>query len=187
MGRDFFYIVLELIEGGELFDRIVKKDHYSERDARVVMKQMAAAMTAAHAVGVVHRDLKPENILLASKSDDTSIKVADLGFAKIAQGKNTFMTTPCGTPAYVAPEVISGKPYTASCDVWSLGCILYHLLVGCVRKNPPGTRRAPPFPPPFTRTPPTHTTRHTTQTASRPLTTRARTKCSSSFARGTIR
>ena len=142
--------MLELIEGGELFDRIVKKDHYSERDARVVMKQMAAAMTAAHAVGVVHRDLKPENILLASKSDDTSIKVADLGFAKIAQGKNTFMTTPCGTPAYVAPEVISGKPYTASCDVWSLGCILYHLLVGCVPHS--ARMRRAPAPPPHTHT-----------------------------------
>ena len=128
--RDYFYIVLELIEGGELFDRICKKDHYTERDARVVMHQLASAIATAHMRGVCHRDLKPENILLASQRDDTTIKIADLGFAKVTHGKNDLLTTPCGTPGYVAPEVISGKPYNASCDVWSLGVILYILLVG---------------------------------------------------------
>ncbi len=118
------------------------------------MKQLASAIAAAHAAGVVHRDLKPENILLASPTDDTSLKIADLGFAKIAQGKNMMLTTPCGTPGYVAPEVISGKPYAAGCDVWSLGVILYILLVGCVcwRAGRARRRRAIisrcPLPPP---------------------------------------
>jgi serine/threonine protein kinase len=78
----------------------------------------------------VHRDLKPENILLASKEDDTSVKIADLGFAKVLQGMNQMMHTACGTPGYVAPEVISNKPYTAACDVWSLGVIFFILLCG---------------------------------------------------------
>jgi serine/threonine protein kinase len=125
--------VLELIQGGELFERIQKKDHYSERDARVIMSQLASAMAAAHLRNICHRDLKPENILLASKTDDTSLKIADLGFAKILKGKNQMLSTPCGTPGYVAPEVICEAPsYTVACDVWSLGVILFILLCGCV-------------------------------------------------------
>jgi calcium/calmodulin-dependent protein kinase I len=123
--------VLELIEGGELFERIQKKDHYSERDARLIMQQLASAMAVAHMRNICHRDLKPENILLASKTDDTSLKVADLGFAKVLKGKNQLLSTPCGTPGYVAPEVIAGNPsYTVACDVWSLGVILFILLCG---------------------------------------------------------
>jgi len=125
-------MVLELIEGGELFDRISEKDHYTERDARLVMKQLASGIAAAHMRNIVHRDLKPENILLISRKDDSTLKIADLGFAKITYNKNAVMQTPCGTPGYVAPEVISGRPYTCACDVWSLGVILYILLVGCV-------------------------------------------------------
>ncbi len=121
---------MELVEGGELLDRIVKKSHYSERETRAVVLQMAQGIANAHALHICHRDLKPENVLLLSKSDDTHIKLADLGFAKISAGVNSLMTTPCGTPGYVAPEVISQKPYTAACDVWSMGVIIYILLVG---------------------------------------------------------
>ncbi len=128
--KNHFYIVLELVEGGELLDRIVKKSHYSERETRAVVLQMAQGIASAHALHICHRDLKPENVLLLSKSDDTHIKLADLGFAKISAGVNSLMTTPCGTPGYVAPEVISQKPYTAACDVWSMGVIIYILLVG---------------------------------------------------------
>jgi serine/threonine protein kinase len=142
--------VLELIEGGELFDRIQKKDHYTERDARVIMTQLANAMACAHMRNICHRDLKPENILLASKTDDTSLKVADLGFAKVLKGKNQLLSTPCGTPGYVAPEVIAqGTPsYTVACDVWSMGVILFILLCGCVwapRGGPPRAPRAAPL------------------------------------------
>jgi serine/threonine protein kinase len=151
--RDYYYIVLELIEGGELFERIQKKDHYSERDARIIMSQLASAMACAHMRNICHRDLKPENILLASKTDDTSLKIADLGFAKVLKGKNQLLSTPCGTPGYVAPEVIAnGTPsYTVACDVWSLGVILFILLCGCapLHPQPPPPSVSPPFPAPF--------------------------------------
>jgi calcium/calmodulin-dependent protein kinase I len=127
-----FYLVLELITGGELFDRICEKERYTEREARACIVQLAAAIQFAHARGVVHRDLKPENILLKSRNNDTSIKLADLGFAKVLSSPTDTMTTPCGTPGYVAPEVLMGRAYTASCDIWSLGVIFYILLCGCV-------------------------------------------------------
>jgi serine/threonine protein kinase len=129
---EYFYIVLELVTGGELFDRICQKSHYSEREARAVFKQMVSAIATAHQRHICHRDLKPENVLLASRTDDTTIKLADLGFAKILPQSNSLMLTPCGTPGYVAPEVIStpAQGYTAACDVWSMGVILYILLVG---------------------------------------------------------
>ena len=138
--------MLELIEGGELFERIQKKDHYTERDARVIMKQMASAIATAHLRGICHRDLKPENVLLASKTDDTSLKIADLGFAKVLKGKNQMLSTPCGTPGYVAPEVIAASPsYTVACDVWSLGVILFILLCGCVAQARIALRAFAPF------------------------------------------
>ena len=80
--------------------------------------------------GVAHRDLKPENIILKTRTDDTSIKIADLGFAKLFTPAAPLMKTPCGTPGYVAPEILSGKPYTCQGDIWSLGVIFYILLCG---------------------------------------------------------
>jgi calcium/calmodulin-dependent protein kinase I len=130
--KNYFYIVLELVTGGELFDRICQKDHYSEREARAVFKQMVSGIATAHQRHICHRDLKPENVLLSSKTDDTTIKLADLGFAKILPAANSLMMTPCGTPGYVAPEVIASpaRGYSAACDVWSMGVILFILLVG---------------------------------------------------------
>ncbi len=129
--RDYFFIVIELISGGELFDRICEKARYSEREARKVMWLMTSAVAYAHGKGIIHRDLKPENVLLKSKEDDTSIKLADMGFAKILTRPNQMMSTPCGTPGYVAPEVITTNPqYGPKCDIWSLGVIFYILLCG---------------------------------------------------------
>jgi serine/threonine protein kinase len=92
------YIVMELVVGGELFDRIVNKEKYTEREARDVIRQLANAIAFAHSVGVAHRDLKPENILLKSRDDDTSFKIADMGFAKVfpPEKQDIRMTTPCG-------------------------------------------------------------------------------------------
>lgn len=128
--KDYFYLCMEIITGGELFDRICEKEKYSEREARVLMFQLASGLAFAHGKGVVHRDLKPENILLRGKDDDTSIKLADLGFAKVITSPTQLMSTPCGTPGYVAPEVISGSKYTLACDMWSMGVIFYILLCG---------------------------------------------------------
>lgn len=128
--KDHFFLVMELITGGELFDRICEKERYTEREARDLVRQLVEAIAYAHSRGVVHRDLKPENILLKSRTDDTSIKLADLGFAKVISSQNPMMTTPCGTPGYVAPEILSGKPYTSKVDIWSLGVIFYILMCG---------------------------------------------------------
>jgi len=122
-----YYIVTELMSGGELFDRIVAKEFYSENDAQKVVQTLAICLKYMHDKDIVHRDLKPENILLKDKTDDAAIKIADFGFARhIKDGCHTA----CGTPGYVAPEIITGKVYGKSVDVWSLGVIIYILLCG---------------------------------------------------------
>jgi len=120
-------MVLELLRGGELFDRIVKKRHFSESQAASVMQSVIMAIQYLHKVGVVHRDLKPENLLYATKDEDSPLKVTDFGLAKFTQVK---MATACGTPGYVAPEILSGRPYGPEVDLWSSGVILYILLCG---------------------------------------------------------
>jgi serine/threonine protein kinase len=123
------YLVMDLVTGGELFDRIVAKGHYSERDAADLTVKVTQAVQYLHSIGVVHRDLKPENLLYASPADNAEIKVADFGLAKIVSDSQVMVTT-CGTPGYVAPEVLQNKGYDAQVDVWSIGVILYILLCG---------------------------------------------------------
>jgi len=121
------YMVLEILRGGELFDRIVKRRFFSESQAAQVVQSVVAAISYLHKIGVVHRDLKPENLLYATKEDDSIIKLTDFGLAKFTKVK---MATACGTPGYVAPEILSGKPYGPEVDLWSIGVILYILLCG---------------------------------------------------------
>lgn len=106
---EHFYFVLEKISGGELFDRIVKKTFYSEVEARHLAKVLLEAIKYCHDHNIAHRDLKPENILMVSNEDDAELKIVDFGFAAITHG-NT-LTTQCGTPGYIAPEILSGKPH----------------------------------------------------------------------------
>ena len=123
-------LVLELVTGGELFDKIVEKGNYTEKDAANTLMTLCDALEHLHAKGVVHRDLKPENILLASKGDNAPIKVADFGLARVMK-KGDVMKTACGTPGYVAPEVLQNKGYdSGAVDMWSTGVILYILLCG---------------------------------------------------------
>ena len=124
-----FYIVTELVQGGELFDRIVSKSHYTEKECRDLIKVMLSTLKYMHANNVVHRDLKPENLLLMSDSDDTNIKIADFGFAKKISDLQP-QEVACGTPGYVAPEILRGDLYGAEVDIWSLGVITYVLLAG---------------------------------------------------------
>lgn len=124
-----FYLVLETMYGGELFDRIVERSYYNEKEARMTCKILLEAVDYCHERKVAHRDLKPENLLLRSKTDDHSIKIADFGFAKVVERPQS-LTTQCGTPGYVAPEILTGKPYDESADMWSVGVILYILLGG---------------------------------------------------------
>lgn len=124
-----YYLVMERMRGGELFDRIVAKAYYSEKEARDTCKILLEAVLYCHDHHVAHRDLKPENLLLLSENDDSAVKIADFGFAKKVYEKNT-LTTQCGTPGYVAPEILEGTPYDERADMWSVGVILYILLGG---------------------------------------------------------
>jgi len=125
------YMVMELLTGGELFDRIVAKGSYSEREASDLIKDITNAIQYLHGIGIVHRDLKPENLIYLNQRNDSKIKITDFGLAKFRSGsKLEAMTTACGTPGYVAPEVLKNEPYGKAVDMWSLGVILYILLCG---------------------------------------------------------
>lgn len=123
------YIVLELVTGSELFERIVNQGYYSEKEASKAVRDMMNAVKYLHDHNVVHRDLKPENILYEDLSPDSKLKVADFGLSTIVSNKVSLMTV-CGTPGYCAPEVLKGTKYDKSCDMWSIGVISYILLCG---------------------------------------------------------
>ena len=126
---DTYYLVLEHMSGGELFDRIVAKAYYNEKEARDTCKILLEAVSYCHVNNIAHRDLKPENLLLLRPDNDSEIKIADFGFAKRCH-KPKSLTTQCGTPGYVAPEILEGVPYDTKADIWSIGVILYILLGG---------------------------------------------------------
>lgn len=127
--RGYYYLVTEIMNGGELFDRIVAKTFYNEKEARDLCKVVFGAIAHCHSHGIAHRDLKPENLLLMSKDNDREVKIADFGFAKKCTSEEC-LTTQCGTPGYVAPEVLCNVPYGTKVDVWSLGVITYILIGG---------------------------------------------------------
>jgi calcium/calmodulin-dependent protein kinase I len=95
-----------------------------------LVKLLLEAIKYCHDADIVHRDLKPENLLLTGKDDDASIKLADFGFAKRIEFDSEGLVTACGTPGYVAPEILEGKPYGKTVDIWSIGVITYILLCG---------------------------------------------------------
>lgn len=127
--KDMVYLVLENMEGGELFDRIVHKSKYSEKEARDLIRSLLGTLDYIHSKNIVHRDLKPENLLLPSETIDTDVKFADFGFAKRVENLLP-NECPCGSPGYVAPEVLKSVPYGCEVDVWSMGVICYVLLAG---------------------------------------------------------
>ncbi|KAJ1410361.1 Serine/threonine-protein kinase, active site [Sesbania bispinosa] len=123
------YIAMELIRGGELFNKIAK-GRLREDSARMYFKQLISAVDFCHSRGVYHRDLKPENLLL---DEEGNLKVTDFGLSTFSEHlrQDGLLHTTCGTPAYVAPEVIGKKGYDgAKADIWSCGVILYVLLAG---------------------------------------------------------
>lgn len=131
---DVMYIILELMKGGELFDRIKNNGRLSEPCAKRIFYQVVLAVHYLHKQGITHRDLKLENILLKDNSDYPLVKVSDFGLSKFVDTQ-TMMKTFCGTPMYVAPEILKTcgrSSYTNQVDVWSLGVILYICLSGRV-------------------------------------------------------
>nr|CAJ2476014.1 unnamed protein product [Leishmania braziliensis] len=135
-----FYIILDLLSGGMLFNRIVELQHYSESDASVLVRNVLSGLAHIHSKGVIHRDLKPENLLLrhaASPSAPPNSHLTDVCLADFGLAGYVPSTTCCGSPSYIAPEVINvgfyrtrKEPYDAKCDIWSMGVITYILLSG---------------------------------------------------------
>jgi serine/threonine protein kinase len=103
------YLVMEYAVGGELFDRIIAKEYYTEAEAKKVVKVVAKVLAYCHSEGITHRDLKPENLLYSDETEDAKIKIADFGFAKLVTAE-TNMSTMCGTPGYYAPEIVRNQP-----------------------------------------------------------------------------
>ncbi|WOK97135.1 hypothetical protein Cni_G05843 [Canna indica] len=125
---DAVHLVMELCEGGELFDRIVARGHYSERAAAAVARTVAEVVRMCHANGVMHRDLKPENFLYANKKENSPLKAIDFGLSVFFRPGERFSEI-VGSPYYMAPEVLK-RNYGPEVDIWSAGVILYILLCG---------------------------------------------------------
>mmetsp|Transcript_38638 Transcript_38638/g.109276 ORF Transcript_38638/g.109276 Transcript_38638/m.109276 type:complete len:369 (-) Transcript_38638:409-1515(-) len=127
------YIVTELVYGGELLDRITETGNYSEKVAAKLLQQILLGVRYLHSRGIVHRDLKLENLVLVNRRHDSPVKIADFGLSKILDPQ-TLLKTICGSPQYVAPEVLavgeSAYDYTPAVDMWSVGVILFILLSG---------------------------------------------------------
>ncbi|KAL9223982.1 hypothetical protein vseg_000060 [Gypsophila vaccaria] len=126
--RSKIYIVLEFVPGGELFDKIVHKGKLSETVSRIYFQQLIDAVSHCHGKGIYHRDLKPENLLLDVHGN---LKISDFGLSALPQQGVELLHTTCGTPNYVAPEVLNGHGYDgAAADIWSCGVILFVLIAG---------------------------------------------------------
>ncbi|XP_075978351.1 serine/threonine-protein kinase unc-51-like protein Atg1 isoform X2 [Anticarsia gemmatalis] len=133
----YVYVVMEYCNGGDLADYLQANRLLSESTIRLFLKQLAEAMRAIHAKGIVHRDLKPQNILLTHNvapprtphASEITLKIADFGFARFLEEGNMAVTL-CGSPMYMAPEVIMSLKYDAKADLWSLGTIVYQCLTG---------------------------------------------------------
>mmetsp|Transcript_23328 Transcript_23328/g.23070 ORF Transcript_23328/g.23070 Transcript_23328/m.23070 type:complete len:313 (+) Transcript_23328:168-1106(+) len=122
------YLVMELCEGGELFDRIIQEKNLSEAHAAFIMRKLFSALSYCHDQGICHRDLKPENLMFLTKNPDSDIKLIDFGLAKEVS-ESSVMHRFNGTPYYIAPEVLS-RNYSYEVDCWSLGVIMYVMLSG---------------------------------------------------------
>lgn len=122
------YLLLEYVEGGELFDYLVSKGRLDLSEAISYFRQIISGVHYCHKFHIAHRDLKPENLLL---DKDKNIKIADFGMAALEYDGTAFLETSCGSPHYASPEVVAGKQYHGSAsDIWSCGVVLFALLTG---------------------------------------------------------
>jgi serine/threonine-protein kinase ULK/ATG1 len=125
-----YYLVLEYCEGGDLARFIQRHGRMKEESARRFLQQLSAGLMILHRLSFIHRDLKPQNILLTCDSDDAILKIADFGFARVLDSTDMAATV-CGSPLYMAPEILRHEKYDGRADIWSLGTIVYELICGC--------------------------------------------------------
>lgn len=125
------YLVTDLALGGELFDRICRKGSYYESDAADLIRATLSAVAYLHDHGIVHRDLKPENLLFRTPEDNADLLIADFGLSRIMEEEQYHvLTTTCGTPGYMAPEIFKKTGHGKPVDLWATGVITYFLLCG---------------------------------------------------------
>ncbi|CAK1546486.1 unnamed protein product [Leptosia nina] len=131
-GKRCLLVVMECMDGGELFQRIQdnRDGAFTERQAAEIMHSICVAVRHLHDSDIAHRDIKPENLLYTSMEPNAILKLTDFGFAKETLTQADTLQTPCYTPYYVAPEVLGPEKYDKSCDIWSLGVVMYILLCG---------------------------------------------------------
>ncbi|GAA6050743.1 hypothetical protein NBRC10513_004255 [Rhodotorula toruloides] len=125
------YLVTDLCQGGELFDRICAKSYFLEEDAAKLVRTVMGAVEYLHSHGIVHRDIKPENLLYRSKDEDSDLLLADFGLSKVMDDQQfSALTTTCGTPGYMAPEIFKKLGHGKPVDIWAMGVVTYFLLCG---------------------------------------------------------
>jgi serine/threonine protein kinase len=121
------FFIMDYVPGGELFDRLRREGKFTEDRTKVYVAELFLAISYLHEIGVIHRDLKPENILV---DESGHLRITDFGLVKEKMTEGAVTQTFCGTPEYIAPEVIQNKPYDHMCDFWSLGILMYEMLYG---------------------------------------------------------
>lgn len=125
------YMVMELATGGSLLDRLETRGYLPEDDSRDVIKMVLSGVQYLHVLGITHRDLKPDNLLYYHPGKESRIMITDFSLASTRRAiGNPYMHTVCGTPQYIAPEIVSRKPYTCAVDMWAIGIITYIVLCG---------------------------------------------------------
>ena len=127
--NDTISIVMELVSGQELFDKLVKVNHFSEQQTAIIMFQIFSSIKLCHDNGIIHRDIKAENIIIQDDSN-LYVKLIDFGSCEILTNTKLTSTYKVGSPSYIAPEILNGEEYDYSCDIWSLGVLMFYLLSG---------------------------------------------------------
>ncbi|KAI1713545.1 protein kinase domain-containing protein [Ditylenchus destructor] len=129
-GVSKLFIVMEMASGGEMYDRVVAKGRYSEPEARQAVQMLLTGLAYLHTMHITHRDLKPENLLYSDTRPDARLLITDFGLAHQAKTTDDKMVETCGTPEYIAPEILLRIPYTNKVDMWAVGVITYILMSG---------------------------------------------------------
>jgi len=123
------YMVMPLLKHGDLMSRLRERGKFSQEAARKTTKKLLSALDYLHSLGICHRDLKPENVFMGSENDDSDICLGDFGLSKFV-APHQHMSDACGTVSYAAPELLKGNTYDKKVDAWSVGCLLYLMLIG---------------------------------------------------------